>query len=83
MVEVAKGTGFDPKRDAKVNVNIIEMARALNSQVEMAEGEFRALMKKLFPNIPSYHITAVVRIVRKDGKESRTERLSRLVGGVV
>ena len=83
MAEIAKGTGFDPKRDSKVNVNIIEIARQLNSEVDMAEAEFRELMKKLFPQIPTYHISAVVRIVKKDGKESRMERLSRLVGGVV
>jgi hypothetical protein len=49
----------------------------------MGESEFRELMKKLFPMVPSYHISAVVRIVKKDGKESRHERLARLVGGVV
>ena len=83
MVEIAKGTGFDPKRDAKLNVNIIELAKSLNSEVEMGEAEFRELLGKLFPQIPTYHISAIVRIVRKDGKESRHERLSRLLGGVL
>jgi len=49
MAEIAKGSGFDPKRDSKVNVNIIEMAKTLNAQVEMGEAEFRSLMKKMFP----------------------------------
>jgi len=71
MAEVAKGTGFDPKRDSKLTINIIEVAKALNSQVEMGEAEFRSLMKSVFPQVPSYHLAAVVRIVRKDGKESR------------
>ena len=83
MAEVAKGTGFDPKRDAKLTINIIDLARSLNFEVEMGEAEFRNLLKKLFPQIPTYHISAVVRIVRKDGKESRHERLARLVGGAV
>jgi len=31
MAEIAKGTGFDPKRDSKITINIIEMAKALNA----------------------------------------------------
>lgn len=83
MAEVAKGTGFDPKRDSKVTINIIEVARALNAQVEMGESEFRGLMKAVFPNVPSYHLAAIVRIIRKNGKESRHERLARIVGGMI
>ena len=83
MAEIAKGTGFDPKRDAKLTVNIIEVAKSLNNQVEMGESEFRELMKSVFPSVPSYHLSAIVRIVRKDGKESRQERLARLVGGLL
>ena len=83
MAEVAKGTGFDTKRDAKLTINIIDMAKALDNEVEMGEAEFRELLKKLFPQIPTYHIAAVVRIVKKDGKEGRHERMARLLGGMV
>ena len=83
MADIAKGTGFDPKRDSKLTINIIDMAKTLNSQVDMGEAEFRELMKKLFPHVPTYHISAVVRIVKKEGNESRHERLSRLLGGVL
>jgi len=30
----------------------------------MNEGDFRTLMRSLFPDIPSYHINTVVRFVK-------------------
>jgi len=49
----------------------------------MGEGEFRDLLKAVFPGVPSYHIATVVRIVKKAGKESRFERLTRITGGIM
>jgi spore coat protein CotF len=51
---MAKGSGFDPTSDSEVKCNIMNVARALNEQVEMSEPELRALLKKVFPALPNY-----------------------------
>jgi hypothetical protein len=79
----AKGMGFDPKKDSQINVNLISVAEALNGQVEMSEHELRELLKKVFGTVPSYHINAVARLVKKDGKESKFEGLARRSGGLI
>lgn len=79
----AKGTGFDPLKESEVSCNLLKVAQTLDKQIEMSEMELRDLLKKLFPGLPSYHLTTVTRIVKKDGKESRLERLSRITGGII
>ena len=37
VAKAIKGSGFDPKRDAKVSVNIVDMAKQLNGTVEMSD----------------------------------------------
>lgn len=76
------GQRFNPNRDAKVNINILNIAEKLNDQVEMGEGEFRELMKTTFSEIPSYHINAIVRIVRQGKKRKRVDILADRVGGI-
>ena len=39
-----KTSGFDPKRDSIVKVDLIKMAKKLNDIVDMSEHEFRLLM---------------------------------------
>ena len=79
-----KGTGFDPKRDAIQKVNCIEIAKELNDIVEMNDNDFRDLMKRIFPEMPSYHIDGVIKIAKKgERKENTVDRLSKLVGGIM
>ena len=80
--ESLKKEGFS-KKDASVTVNMVKVAETLNQQVEMSEIELRELLKKIFDTAPSYHVNAVARQVKKGGKESRFERLSRITGGLV
>ena len=67
LKQILRGQGFNPNRDAIMKVNILTIAQRLNDQVEMSEGEFRDLLKALFPDVPSYHTSAVTRIVRARG----------------
>jgi hypothetical protein len=83
LAQDAKGEGFDIKKDSKVPADLLHMCKTLNSKVEMTEHELRSLMKDLFPDVPSYHINAVTRLAKQDGKESRLEGLLRRSGGIV
>jgi hypothetical protein len=55
---------FNPVKDAVVRVDILKVAKKLNEEVQMSESEFRDLLKNLFSEVPSYHLSTVVRIVR-------------------
>lgn len=77
-----KGTGFDPKKDSEQKVNIVKVAKKLHEFVEMADDDFRKLLRKLFPDVPSYHIDALIKIARKkDRKERQIDRITSLLGG--
>lgn len=78
----AKGLGFDVSRDSEIKVDILQMCKTLDSQVEMSEHELRMLMKSLFPTVPSYHINAVSRMAKKGKRESRMDGLVRRSGGI-
>ena len=65
ILKIVKGSGFDPKRDSIQKVNAIEIAKSLDSQVDMADDDFRNLLKSIFPEMPSYHIEAVIKIAKK------------------
>lgn len=67
MKQILQGQKFNPNKDAIMKVNILKVAQRLNDQVEMSEGEFRNLLKALFPDVPSYHASAMARIVRAGG----------------
>lgn len=41
----APGSGFDPKRDAHVNIDLVAVAKKLNQTVDMSEHEFRKLLE--------------------------------------
>ena len=81
--EILQGQKFNPNRDAIMKVNILTVAQRLNDQVEMSEGEFRSLLKALFPDMPSYHTSAVARIVRAGGQKSRLREIAGRLGGAV
>lgn len=49
----------------------------------MAEGEFRELLKKMFSDVPSFHINTVVRLVKSQGKQGRIDLIAKRVGGIV
>ena len=50
----------------------------------MGDDDFRELLKKLFPELPSYHINDIVKLVKaKERKERQVDRLSRLTGGFI
>lgn len=49
----------------------------------MHEKEFRILLTNMFPEVPTYHIKQIVKIVKTKGKEGKFERISRLTGGVI
>ena len=62
---------------------MISVAETLNGQVEMSEHELRELLKKVFATVPSYHVNAVARLVKKGGKEGKFEALARRSGGLI
>ena len=50
----------------------------------MNDNDFRDLMKRIFPEMPSYHIDGVIKIAKKgERKENTVDRLSKLVGGIM
>ena len=49
----------------------------------MGEGEFRSLLKSLFPDVPSYHVRTVVRLVKQEGKKGRFQTITERLGGVI
>ena len=65
LKKIVKGQGFDVQRDAIQKVNAIEVAKQLEGKVEMGDIEFRDLLKLIFPEMPSYHIEALVKVARK------------------
>lgn len=64
-----------------MKVNLLSVAQKLNDQVQMGEGEFRSLMKALFPDVPSYHINTVVRLTKSEGKKGRFSTITDRLGG--
>ena len=84
IAKAIKGSSFDPARDAKVNVNVIKVAKSLNNTVEMSDKEFRAVLRNIFPDMPGFHIDAVVKLAKESERPERSiDRLSRLVGGIL
>ena len=45
-------------------MNLLTVAKKLDETIEMSESEFRSLLKSMFSDVPSYHISAVARVVR-------------------
>ena len=43
----------------------MEVAKNLNASVEMGDDDFRDLLKSVLPEMPSYHIDALVKIAKK------------------
>ena len=74
--KIIRNSGFDPKRDANVKVDLISVAKKLNEAVDMSENEFRLLLSKVFENVPTYHLKAIVRSVKKGDKMGKMEYLS-------
>mmetsp|Transcript_4366 Transcript_4366/g.7373 ORF Transcript_4366/g.7373 Transcript_4366/m.7373 type:complete len:396 (-) Transcript_4366:46-1233(-) len=68
---ILQGQQFDPNRDAQVRVDIMRVAKKLNEQVQMSEGEFRDLIKGLFGEVPTQHVNQIVRLTRQGGKQGR------------
>lgn len=83
LEQLLRGQKFNPNKDAQVKVNILTVAQRLNEQVEMSEGEFRDLLKGLFPEVPSYHLKAVARIVSSKGRKTRMSIISERLGGAL
>ena len=80
---ILKSQKFNPNKDSLVRVNVLTIAQKLNEEVEMHEGEFRDLLKKMFSDIPSYHINTIVRLVKSGGKKNRMAVIAERVGGVI
>ena len=52
--------------------------------MEMADDDFRTLLKRVFPDLPSYHIDALAKIAKKkERKPSSFDRLTKMMGGVM
>lgn len=81
--EQARGLGFDIAKDSKVNVDLLNVAKTLDSQVEMSEFELRELLKKVFTTVPTYHIQAVTRLIKKGEGVGKMDRLASKVGGLM
>ena len=80
---ILKSQSFNPNKDSIVRVNVLTVAQKLNEEVEMHEGEFRDLLKKMFSDIPSYHINTIVRLVKSGGKKNRMTVINDRVGGII
>jgi hypothetical protein len=80
---ILKSQSFNPNKDSIVRVNVLTVAQKLNEEVEMHEGEFRDLLKKMFSDIPSYHINTIVRLVKSGGKKNRMAVIADRVGGII
>ena len=60
------------------------MAKALHSTVEMGDKDFRDLLAKIFHEMPSYHLSALIEIAKKkERRQNNMERLSGMLGGVL
>lgn len=81
--DILRGQQFNAARDAIMKVNILAVAEKLNDEVDMLEAEFRDLLKKVFPDVPSSHIHSIVRTVRMKGKKKRFDTLVERVGGIM
>jgi len=81
--DIQRGAYFDAKRDAVVKTNILTLAERLHGEVEMHDSEFRDLLKKLFPELPTAHIHSVVRTVKQGKKPKRFGVILDRVGGVL
>lgn len=66
-----------------MKVNILTIAERLHKEVEMSEGEFRSLLKALFPDVPGSHVNSIVRTVKRAGKKQRFNVLVERVGGAL
>ena len=50
----------------------------------MSDQEFRNLLKAMFPQMPGYHIQAVVKLAKKKERpEPALDRMSKVVGGIL
>ena len=84
MAKAVKGSGFDPVRDSKTSINVIDTAKTLHSSVDMSDQEFRTLLKSIFPDMPGFHIDALVKLVKqKERPEKLVDRMTRLTGGIL
>ena len=64
--QALRASGFDARRDGRVQLDLISVAKRLNERVEMSEPEFRQLMRHVFDGVPAYHLNQIVRLVRQD-----------------
>ena len=79
-----KGSGFNPVRDAQLNINAIDTARTLHNEIDMSDKEFRQLLKKVFPDMPGFHIEALIGLVKeKERPERLISKLERLTGSII
>lgn len=49
----------------------------------MSEFELRELLKKVFTTVPTYHIQAVTRLIKKGEGVGKMDRLASKVGGLM
>ena len=42
--KILRSGGFDPKRDSKIKIDLLSVAKKLNESVDMSEPEFRLLL---------------------------------------
>lgn len=66
-----------------MTVDLLKVAQSLDQQVDMTESELRDMLKKIFTTVPTYHIKAVARMVKKGSREGRIEVLAKKVGGLI
>lgn len=81
--EILRSQKFNPQKDAEIRINMLDVAKKLDESIDMSEGEFRDLLKNMFSDVPSYHISTVVRLVKRGDKKSRLNELSEKVGGIM
>ena len=82
--KAVKGSGFDPVRDSQLDINVIKTAKILNSEVEMSDKEFRKLLKKIFPDMPGFHIDALVAIAKEKERPTKlVDRITKLTGSLI
>ena len=66
-----------------MRVNLLDVAKKLDENIDMEEREFKDLLKSMFPDVPSYHIATVVSLTKRGEHINVIERLSKKVGGII
>lgn len=81
--DILRSQKFNPQKDAEIKINMLDVAKKLDESIDMSEKEFKDLLKSMFSDVPSYHISTVVSLVKRGERTTMVERVSKRVGGLI